>query len=142
VSDTTGSGAGFDPPSAHTRRWTVLYVEDDVVNVLLIERILEMRPELELMVGPDARRGIALALEHEPDLILLDMRLPDMKGDEVLRRLRAEPQTEKTPVIVVTADDNPRLIERLFALGATDFLPKPIDLSRFLSVIDRYSASG
>src|SRR5262249_42318661 len=82
--------------------------------------------------------GLDLARQHRPDLILLDVHLPDMKGDEVLRQLRADPQLRDTPVIALSADATPYQVERLRAAGACDYLTKPIDVARFLPLLDRF----
>jgi len=128
------SAAPLGAPSSGPR--TVLYIEDNASNVKLLEAILAGRPEVELMVAIQGRLGMELALEHRPDLVLLDLDLPDMPGDEVLRRLRADPRTATTRVVVVSADATPRQVERLLALGADDYLSKPFDIARLLALID------
>jgi CheY-like chemotaxis protein len=79
--------------------------------------------------------GLDLARQHHPDLILLDLHLPDMAGDEVLRRLQADPSTRHIPVVVLSADANKRQSERLLRLGASNYLTRPLDIKRFLEVI-------
>jgi CheY-like chemotaxis protein len=79
--------------------------------------------------------GLDLAREHQPDLILLDVQLPDILGDEALRRLLADPRTCNIPVVVVSADASPRTIERLCAAGAVAYLTKPLDVPRFLKLL-------
>ena len=78
----------------------------------------------------------ALALETRPDLILLDLHLPDMSGEEVLRRLRAEQSTHAIPVVIVSADASSGQSRRLMSLGADGYLTKPLDLVDLLSWID------
>jgi len=128
------SAAPLPAPSSGPR--TVLYIEDNASNVKLLEAILARRPEVELMVAIQGRLGMELALEHRPDLVLLDLDLPDMPGDEVLRRLRADSRTATARVVVVSADATPRQVERLLALGADDYLSKPFDVARLLAFID------
>ena len=82
------------------------------------------------------RLGFDLARQHRPDLILLDQHLPDLNGDAVLGLLRADPRTREIPVIILSADASARQIERLRAAGARDYLTKPLDVRRFLAVID------
>jgi hypothetical protein len=82
------------------------------------------------------RIGLDLAREHHPDLILLDLHLPDIDGDEVLARLRAEMETREIPVIIISADATQGQIERLRAAGARDYLTKPLDIAKFLQVVD------
>jgi CheY-like chemotaxis protein len=85
---------------------------------------------------------LELAAEHRPDLILLDVNLPDIPGAEVLRRLQAEPATRAAPVVVISADASPGQIQRLLAAGAYDYLTKPIDVKRFIEVIDETLKEG
>jgi PAS domain S-box-containing protein len=115
---------------------TVLYVEDNLDNLRLVEGILAYRPKVKLLSGLQGRLALDLARQHHPDLILLDVHLPDMKGDEVLRQLRAEPALRDIPVVVISADATANQIARLRAAGADDYLTKPIDVVRFLAVVD------
>lgn len=122
------------PISARAR--TVLYVEDNLSNVKLVERIMALRPEVTLVVAMQGRIALDLALEHQPSLILLDLHLPDVSGEEVLRRLRADPRTSATPVVVLSVDATAGQVLRLRANGATDYLTKPFDIAHLLAVID------
>jgi CheY-like chemotaxis protein len=81
--------------------------------------------------------GLDLARQHQPDLILLDLHLPDMNGHELLQRLRADPDTREIPVAIVSADATTRQIERLEAAGADEYLTKPLDVQRFLALVRR-----
>ena len=83
---------------------TILHIDDQPANLALVERVLETRPDLRLLSAADGRAGLALAREHRPDLILLDLHLPDIPGDEVIRRLHNEPRTRHIPVVVLSAD--------------------------------------
>lgn len=114
----------------------VLYIEDDLVNFTLVERILEFRPALKLLHAPRGEVGVELAQIHRPKLILLDLNLPDMHGSEVLRRLREDPSTAQVPVVVLSADATPSQIERLLTAGARNYLTKPFDIDPFLAVVD------
>jgi CheY-like chemotaxis protein len=114
----------------------VLYIEDDLVNFTLIERILEFRPALKLLHAPLGETGVELARIHHPKLILLDLNLPDMHGSEVLQRLQSHPTTAQVPVVVLSADATPSQIERLLAAGARNYLTKPFDIDPFLAVVD------
>jgi signal transduction histidine kinase/CheY-like chemotaxis protein len=122
------------PISARAR--TVLYVEDNLSNVELVERIVARRPEVTLVVAMQGRFALELAREHQPSLILLDLHLPDVSGEQVLRQLRADPGTSATPVVMLSADATSGQIQRLRANGATDYLTKPFDVARLLAVID------
>lgn len=115
----------------------VLYIEDNLANLKLIERLLADRPNVELLSSLHAADGIQLAREFRPDLILLDLNLPDIDGDEVLARLREDPNTALIPVVMITADASPGQAKRLIDAGAFDYLTKPIDVQRFFKVIDK-----
>jgi CheY-like chemotaxis protein len=119
----------------------VLYIEDDIVNFTLVERILEFRPALKLMHARCGETGVELAQAHRPKLILLDLNLPDIHGSEVLRRLQDEPTTSKVPVVVLSADATPSQIERLLTAGARNYLTKPFDIDPFLAVVDEMVAA-
>ena len=80
--------------------------------------------------------ALDLAREHRPDLVLLDLNLPDIQGEEVLRRLRADPTTATVPVVVISGDATPGQASRLRRVGADDYLTKPFDIARLLGVID------
>ena len=120
-----------------THEKTLLYIEDNLSNLRLIEHILENQPQIKLISAMEGGPGVDLALEHSPDLVLLDLNLPDISGFEVLQRLRREPRTIGTPVVVVSADATARQIDRLMTAGATEYLVKPIDVKKFVSVVDQ-----
>jgi PAS domain S-box-containing protein len=117
--------------------YTVLYIEDNLSNLNLIEHILRRRDKIRLLSAMQGRRGLELAREHRPQLILLDLHLPDMMGDEVLRHLRAESETLDIPVVMLSADATPRQIERLLEAGAATYLTKPLDVKEFMTVLDK-----
>lgn len=113
----------------------VLYVEDNLSNVQLIEKILARLPDVELISAMQGQLAMDLARQHTPDLILLDMHLPDIHGEKVLEWLKAEPETRDIPVVVMSADATPHQIERALAIGAQAYLTKPIDVKEFLRVV-------
>ncbi|MDB6154150.1 MAG: two-component system sensor protein, partial [Chthoniobacteraceae bacterium] len=114
----------------------VLYIEDNFSNLRLVEAVLLERPDVQLLTSTTGRAGLELALEQQPDLILLDMHLPDLLGDELLRILKGDDRTRQIPVVMVSADATPSQIEHLLALGARTYLTKPLDISSFLRTID------
>jgi PAS domain S-box-containing protein len=132
------------PPSAHVRgpARNVLYVEDNPSNIKLVETILAERPEVTLIVATQGSLAVDLAREHRPALVLLDLNLPDMSGEEVLGRLRSDPRTAGIPVVIVSADATPGQIVRVRQAGADDYLTKPFGLERFLGVIDGATPAG
>jgi len=115
---------------------TVLYIEDNLSNLELIQRILANRPEIKLLWAMQGRLGLDLASQHRPDLILLDMNLPDIPGEEVLRRLRDMPETRWLPVVVISADATQERIDGALAVGARAYLTKPLDIRRLLELMD------
>jgi CheY-like chemotaxis protein len=129
--------AGVEASTAAVRPAALLYIEDNAANLRLVEAVLRSHPGWHVIPAPDGGRGLALAAEHRPDLVLLDLHLPDMHGSEVLRGLRADPRTANTPVVVVSADATPRAAETLAAQGADAFLTKPLDVRLFAQTVER-----
>ena len=121
---------------------TLLYIEDNLPNLALIESILMDRPGVRLLSALQGQIGLDLAWEHHPDLILLDLHLPDLSGEEVLRRLAADERTRDTPVVVVSADATPGTVARLTKAGAAAYLTKPLDVGDFLATLDRCLKGG
>jgi signal transduction histidine kinase/ActR/RegA family two-component response regulator len=116
----------------------VLYIDDAEENLRLIESVLnELRPGLELRTATNGLDGSQLAEARRPDVLLLDLNLPDLAGEEVLRRLRARAQTGDVPVIILSADSTSRNINRLLEAGADAYLTKPVNVPQFLDVLDR-----
>jgi signal transduction histidine kinase len=132
----SASAQRADQPRAGSPARTILYIEDNPSNVKLVQRILALRPEIELVVAMRGGLGIDLARKCDPCLILLDLNLPDVSGEEVLRRLKLDPQTVDTPVVVISADDTPGQRDRLRAQGATDYLSKPFEVAHLLEIVD------
>lgn len=117
---------------------TLLYIEDNLPNLRLVERILDRRPAIKLLTATRGERGIELAREHQPDLVLLDLQLPGMLGDEVLTRLRADSCTMGIPVLMVSSDATRAAMERLQALGAQGYVTKPFVVPEFLAILDEF----
>jgi CheY-like chemotaxis protein len=115
---------------------TVLYIEDDPASVRLVELILKGRPALRVLSAAHGAQGLELAREHRPALLLLDLRLPDMSGEDVLGAMLADPILRSTPVVILTAAVEPASIERLRALGARAYVTKPLDIVQFLTAVD------
>jgi CheY-like chemotaxis protein len=124
-------------PTALTySRRLVHYVEDNETNIEVMRGILLQRPQIELgvtMLGLDALSAIRSA---QPQLILLDMHLPDISGLELLRHLKGDPAIAGIPVIVVSADATTQRIQEALTLGAAHYVTKPIELRRFLGMVD------
>jgi CheY-like chemotaxis protein len=132
-----------DPPSkAVPQSWsvtTILCVDDNTANQHLMEHLFEHRPKTHLLFAMQGSLALELAIQHTPNLILLDLHLPDLGGDIVLQRLRAHPATTNIPIVMLSADATPGQIQRLIDLGATDYVTKPFDISMLLGVVDRYA---
>ncbi len=121
---------------------TVLYIEDNLSNLRLMEHIMAHRPGVRLLSATQAQMGLDLAEFHRPDWILLDMQLSDLPGEEVLRRLRGNPQTQQIPVTVLSVDDTPGQIDRMIAAGAQDYLSKPLDVRKLLGLLEKAMRHG
>ena len=123
-------------PAALEKRRTVLYIEDNAPNLRLVERILAGRPNVRLLTAMQGSLGLELAREHHPDLILLDLNLPDLDAEEILLHLRGHDALRETPVVVVSADAMQGQVDRFLRMGVEEYLTKPLDVKRFLQVVD------
>lgn len=132
----TGHVDGGHAAAGRASRGVVLYVEDNLANFKLIEQVLSRRPGISVIPAMQGSLGLQLARDHHPDLVLLDLHLPDMKGDEVLQRLLRDPMTASIPVVIASADATQRQVERLLRMGARAYLTKPIDVPRLLETVD------
>jgi CheY-like chemotaxis protein len=115
---------------------TILYVEDHIANLKLVESILTFCPGVKLLTAMQGRVALEMAREHPLDLILLDLRLPDLDGNEVLRQLQANPRTRAIPVVVLSADATPLKNARLLEFGVRNYLTQPIDVTKFLDMLN------
>jgi PAS domain S-box-containing protein len=115
---------------------TVLYIEDNPSNLKLVAQILSRRKHIKLLTAHAPELGIELALTHRPELILLDINMPGMDGYQVLEVFKAEASLKAIPVVAITANAMPRDIKRGKAAGFADYLTKPLDVARFLAVLD------
>lgn len=115
----------------------VLYVEDNRANTDLMAKVLAQRPGLRLVTAATLAMGRERIREQLPDLVLLDLHLPDGHGQELLAELRVEQATRETPVVVLTADAMPGQRTSMLAAGANDYLTKPLEITKTLELIDR-----
>ena len=117
----------------------VLYIDDSEDNIFLLKRLFKRkRPDIQLRTAMTGDAGVRVALDDRPALILLDNRLPDASGEQVLRQLAAAPATAAIPVVILSGDSNPATVDELRAAGAADFLGKPFDVHQLLTIIGRY----
>jgi CheY-like chemotaxis protein len=115
-------------------------VVDDDANASLVSLVLARRPQVRLLSAAEARLGLELARQHRPDLLLLDLHLPGLPGDEMLYRVKAMPELTETKVVVVSADATPDRIRRMLELGVEGYLTKPLDVAALLHVVDEQLA--
>jgi signal transduction histidine kinase/ActR/RegA family two-component response regulator len=127
-------------PGAATPDLTVLYVEDNLPNLHLVEKLIARRSGIRLISAIQGRVGLDLAREHRPDLILLDRHLPDVPGEEILQQVLADPRIRHVPVVFLSADATPGEIQRLLAAGAHGYLTKPLDVPRLYALLDEVDA--
>ncbi|WP_372524717.1 PAS domain-containing protein [Piscinibacter sp.] len=120
---------------------SVLYIEDNPVNVMLVEELVAMRPNVRLLTAADGASGVALARAELPDVLLIDMQLPDFDGLEVLRRLKAEPSLSGRTFIALSASAMPDEVRSARAAGFSDYWTKPIDFAQFLAGLDALAAA-
>jgi PAS domain S-box-containing protein len=124
------------PATSAQTSGVVLYIEDNRSNVRLMERVLERRPGVRLLHAPTGGEGLRQARDSQPDLILLDLHLPDMSGEDVLRQLWQETALRRIPVAILSADAMPEQARRLKASGAIAYLTKPLDIGEVIRTVD------
>jgi CheY-like chemotaxis protein len=119
----------------------ILYVEDNDDNVYMLKNRLT-RAGFTVVIATDGAQGVALAASQQPDLILMDLTLPDIDGTEATRRIKADPATQRIPVIALTANAMAEDRERAMAAGCDDFDTKPVELQRLLDKIRALAPTG
>lgn len=120
----------------------VLYIEDNLANLKLIEAILQERGNTQLVSAMQGRIGLEIARSQRPNVILLDVHLPDINGRDVLRELRLDPITADTPIIMISADATSRQIKSSLEAGADAYLAKPIEVERLLRMLNEWQDRG
>ncbi len=119
------------------RLYTVLYVEDNPANLKLIEQIIARHPDIRLLTALNGHSGIKIARKSRPDVILMDINLPDINGFEAMKLLRADPITMQIPVVAISANAMPLDIERGLIAGFFRYLTKPIKVDQFMEALDQ-----
>ncbi len=125
------------PEVSHGETILALYIEDNVDNLALLERLVSEIPALKLISAPRAKIGIELAQTHLPNIVLMDINMPEMDGFEALERLQALEETSGIPVIAVSANAMQKDIEKAEQAGFNGYITKPIEVQNFLSVISK-----
>jgi CheY-like chemotaxis protein len=116
----------------------ILYVEDNEDNIYMLKNRLS-RAGFTVIVATDGTQGVTMAISEQPDLILMDLTLPDINGEEATRRLKADPATKSIPVIALTANAMASDRERAIAAGCDEFETKPVDMPRLLGKIAAFN---
>jgi len=124
------------PRAADIPQRTLLYVEDNPANLMLVEDLIMRRPDVNLLSAKDGDSGIAIARASRADVILMDINLPGISGVEALRILRADPDTAHIPIIALSANAGPRDIARGLDAGFFRYLTKPIKVREFFDTLD------
>jgi PAS domain S-box-containing protein len=114
----------------------LLYVEDNPANLTLVEQIIERRSEIHMLTAVTGINGIEIARGSHPDVILMDINLPDISGIEVLKNLRSDPATALIPVIAISANAMPRDIKKGLEAGFFRYITKPIKVVEFMDALD------
>jgi two-component system, cell cycle response regulator DivK len=115
---------------------TILIVEDNVKNMKLVRDLLKAKG-YDTLEATNGEQGVALALAHQPDLVLMDIQLPDINGIEAFERIRADSRTAQVPVVAFTASVTPTDRNRITQAGFSGFVSKPIELKQFLATVKR-----
>ena len=126
----------MDAPKLTHESVCVLYIEDNPSNIELIEKVAQMIGGFELITAKSGLEGLVLIELHKLDLVLLDLHLPDIDGVDVLRQIQSNPETHELPVVILSADATQNQIDRMLALGANEYLTKPIDIAKLMSIIN------
>jgi len=124
------------PVPRETREHTLLYVEDNPANMKLVEQIIARHPDLRLLTAVNGKSGIEIARASRPDVILMDINLPDINGFEALKILRSDPATVEIPIIAVSANAMPQDVERGLKAGFFRYITKPIKVSEFMEAME------
>jgi signal transduction histidine kinase/ActR/RegA family two-component response regulator len=136
VTDLTAEDGAALARRSYAQERRLLYIEDTVANVRLIESIVDRRPSIQLVPAMLGQLGLDLARDLKPDLIVLDLHLPDLSGEQVFAALQAGPSTREIPVVILSADATAQQRDRMLEAGAHAYLTKPIAVMRFLEVLD------
>jgi PAS domain S-box-containing protein len=124
------------PPASRGPAQVVLYVEDNLANLRLIEQLIGRRPELHLLTAQTGGAGVMLTRTNRPDVILMDINLPDMSGIDAMRLLRCDPSAATIPIVAISANAMPHDIRRGMNAGFFRYITKPIKVAEFMETLD------
>jgi len=124
------------PARADEPLHTLLYVEENPANLMLVEDLIERRPDIKLLTARDGISGVATARATLPDVIVMDINLPGISGLKALEILSADPATAHIPVLALSANAMPRDIDKGLAAGFFRYLTKPIKVDEFMNTLD------
>ncbi|MGB7737535.1 MAG: response regulator, partial [Steroidobacteraceae bacterium] len=136
VSAVETSALAPETSGTDARLRTLLYVEDNPANLMLVEDLIGRRADIQLLIARDGSRGIEIARVSQPDAILMDINLPGISGIEALGILAADPATAHIPVVALSANAMPRDIEKGLQAGFFRYLTKPIKVNEFMDTLD------
>jgi CheY-like chemotaxis protein len=135
--DAAALAALVPPPVENGMRLrTLLYVENNPANLMLVEQLIARRAEMRMLSASNAKLGISLARAHQPEIILMDINLPGISGVEALKLLREDPSTKHIPVIALSANAMPLDIKKGLESGFFRYLTKPIKINEFMDTLD------
>ena len=127
---------GAEERPSEERQFTLLYIDDNPASVALMSGLVAELPNVKLLSAPGGRIGVELALAHRPDVVVVDIHMPDLTGYDVLERLRASPETRDIPVLALSADAMPREVERGKRAGFVSYMTKPFDFQQLLGTLE------
>jgi CheY-like chemotaxis protein len=119
-----------------------ILIVDDTRTVLMVEKLMLAGQNCELDTASNGREGLEKAKSYRPDLILLDIIMPEMDGIEACRRLKSDPDTKDITVIMVTTKGEPERVEQALIAGCDDYITKPIDKFELTSKVTKYLSKG
>ena len=137
----TGTRVPQDPlleRREYTTPRRLLYVEDTLATLEMVRLMLARRTNLDVTTAILGQSGLELARAVRPDMVVLDLHLPDIGGDEVMRQLLSDRTTREIPIVILSADATPNQLDRLLRLGARAYLTKPVSMRTLLETVDRH----
>jgi two-component system cell cycle response regulator DivK len=119
----------------------ILIIEDNENNMMLVRDLLEFKG-YDILEATTGAEGVRLAVEHKPDLVLMDIQLPDIDGISALAQIRADPASREIPVLALSASVMPDDQQRIAASGFNAFITKPINVKSFVQTVERFAGKA